>query len=88
MYLLMNMILKIVKVGNSRGLRIPKSILEQYHIKEEVDITSTKDGLLLKPVKSKARKGWAEKFKEMAANQDDALLMPDSIDSTDRDWQW
>ncbi|AFM12666.1 AbrB/MazE/SpoVT family DNA-binding domain-containing protein [Turneriella parva] len=82
------MILQIVKVGNSKGLRIPKSILEQYHIEDEVDVTSTKDGLLLKPIKSKARAGWAKKFKEMATNRDDRLLMPDFTDAADRDWQW
>lgn len=82
------MILRVVKVGNSKGLRIPKSILEQCHIEDEVDITPTKDGLLLKPVKSKARASWAKKFKEMATHRDDKLLIPDFTDTADRDWQW
>lgn len=82
------MILQIVKIGNSKGLRLPKSILEQYHIEEEVDIISTKEGLLLQPVKSKARSGWAKKFREMSTNRDDKLLIPDFIDGADRDWQW
>jgi antitoxin MazE len=82
------MILQIVKVGNSKGLRLPKSILEQYHIDKEVDLYSTKDGLLLKPVKNKARAGWAKKFKEMAAHGDDKLLIPEFTNSTDKDWQW
>ena len=82
------MILKVVKVGNSKGLRIPKSILEQYHIEEEVDLSSTKDGLLIKPVKSKARAGWSKKFKEMASKRDDKLLIGDFRNSADLEWQW
>ncbi len=82
------MILQVVKVGNSKGLRIPKSILEQYHIEEEVDLSSTKEGLLIKPIKSKARAGWSKKFKEMAANRDDRLLIPEFTNSGDREWQW
>ncbi len=82
------MIIQIVKVGNSRGLRLPKSILEQYHIDKEVDLRSTKEGLLLKPVKNKAREGWAKKFKSMASHKDDTLLMPDLVDASDKDWKW
>ena len=82
------MILQVVKVGNSKGLRIPKSILEQYQIEEKVDLSSTKEGLLIKPIKSKARAGWSKKFKEMAANRDDRLLIPEFTNSGDREWQW
>jgi len=81
-------LLQIVKVGNSKGLRIPKNILEQYHIEEEVELSPTKNGLLIKPVKSKARAGWSKKFKEMAANRDDKLLMGDFGNSDDKEWQW
>lgn len=82
------MILQVVKVGNSKGLRIPKSILKQCHIEEEVDVSTTREGLLIKPVKSKARAGWSKKFKEMAANQDDKLLIPEFTNSWDHEWQW
>jgi antitoxin MazE len=71
------MILQVVKVGNSKGLRFPKSILEQYQIEDEVDLSPTKDGLLIKPIKSKARVGWSKKFKEMAAKRNDKLLLGD-----------
>jgi len=82
------MILQVVKVGNSKGLRIPKRILEQYQIDNEVDISTTKDGLVIKPVKSKARTGWEKKFKEMAISRDDTLLIPELENSADREWQW
>ncbi|MBS0619820.1 MAG: AbrB/MazE/SpoVT family DNA-binding domain-containing protein [Spirochaetes bacterium] len=82
------MILQVVKVGNSKGLRIPKSILQQYHIGEEVELSSTKQGLLLKPVKNKARTGWSRKFKAMAENRDDKLLIPEFANLADREWEW
>lgn len=82
------MILQVVKVGNSRGLRLPKGLLEQYHIDKEVDLSSTKEGLLIKPLKNRARAGWSKKFKEMAAKGHDKLLMPENIDFSDKDWKW
>jgi antitoxin MazE len=77
-----------MRVGNSRGLRIPKGLLEQYRIDREVDLQVTKDGLLLKPVKSGARAGWGEKFAAMAKNGDDCHLPPEGIDAADEAWNW
>lgn len=82
------MVVRIMRVGNSRGLRIPKGLLEQYQIDREVDLQVTKDGLLLKPVKSGARAGWGEKFAAMAKNGDDCLLLPEGIDAGDAGWEW
>ncbi len=82
------MIVQVVKVGNSRGVCIPKSLLEQLGIDKEVYLRSTKEGLLLKPVRSKAREGWDKKFQKMAERKDDQLLMPDHVDFNGKDWKW
>jgi len=58
--------LKIVQIGNSRGIRIPQNILKQYNLKDKVIVDFQDDGLLIKP--KKVREGWAQSFKEMAEN--------------------
>ena len=67
----------IIKIGNSQGIRIPKTIMKQCGFSESVK-TKIKDGnLILKP--TSVREGWAESFKLMAANGDDELLIDDTI---------
>lgn len=68
--------INIIKVGNSKGLRIPKAILEEYQIEDKVEITLKSDCIELRP-KNQPRHNWHEKFKEMADNKDDELIIPD-----------
>jgi antitoxin MazE len=81
---------RLIKIGNSQGLRLSKVILEQSGISEEVEIEVQADGLFIRPkVVSQVRSGWAEAFAEMAARGDDRLL--DEVVLTDWDeseWQW
>lgn len=77
--------LKIVQIGNSKGIRIPRNILLQYNLKDKVIVDLKKDGLLIKP--KKVREGWAESFKEMAENGDDELIPGDFNNSFDeKEW--
>lgn len=66
----------VIKIGNSKGIRFSKTILEKYNIKDKVDLILEKGQIIIKPL-SKARKGWEEAFKEMAENKDDKLLFND-----------
>ncbi len=81
---------RLVKIGNSQGLRLSKVILEQSGISEDVEIEVQADGLFIRPkVVSQVRSGWAEAFAEMAVRGDDRLL--DEVVLTDWDeseWQW
>tara|TARA_B100001079_G_C16242163_1_gene439497 strand:+ start:75 stop:485 length:411 start_codon:yes stop_codon:yes gene_type:complete len=69
----------IIKIGNSKGLRLSKTILEKYHIKDKVELILEKGQIILRPIDS-PRKNWEEKFKKMAENEDDQLLMNDVFD--------
>ena len=69
----------IIKIGNSRGLRLNKSILERYNIKDTVELILEKGRIILQPV-DKPRKGWDDAFKKMHANQDDNLIIDDIFD--------
>lgn len=57
----------IIKIGNSQGIRIPKTIMEQCGFSESVEIEIKDGNLVLKP--AQIRVGWAESFKLMAANK-------------------
>ena len=81
---------KIIKIGNSQGLRIPKFILDQLDLGTEVELQIQADGLLIRPAR-KPREGWEEAFQKMAANQDDQLLDAESITLSswdEEEWEW
>jgi len=67
---------KIVRIGNSKGLRLSKMILDKYNIHESVEIVLKDEFIELRPVKS-SRSGWSEKFKKMNELGDDELLIDD-----------
>ena len=76
--------LAVVSIGNSKGIRIPKAVLDKYQIKDVVDIELRDDSVILKPVRS-IREGWEEAFRQMHENGDDRLLIPDVFD--DETWE-
>ena len=65
--------IQIIKIGNSKGIRLSKTLLERYNIKDKLEIIFEKGYLILKPI-SKPRSGWGEAFREMHENKDDQLL--------------
>jgi antitoxin MazE len=81
---------RIVRIGNSQGIRIPKPLIEQTGLKGDVEIEARNGTLLIKPA-AKARAGWADAFKEMAKRGDDALILDadTALTSFDEDeWEW
>jgi len=77
----------IIKIGNSRGLRLSKSILEKYSIGEKVEIILEKGRIILKPI-ANPRKNWEAAFKNMHLENDDQLIVPDVFDDeTSEEWK-
>lgn len=77
----------IIKIGNSQGVRIPKTIMEQCGFSESVEMEINDGNLILKPTQIRA--GWAESFQKMAANGDDELVIDDTIPTEyDQEWEW
>ena len=68
--------ISIVQIGNSKGIRLSKTLLEKYNIKDTVELILEKGYIILKP-KATPRKGWEKAFKKMHENQDDKPLMLD-----------
>ncbi|MBW8049854.1 MAG: hypothetical protein FVQ77_05850 [Cytophagales bacterium] len=68
--------IQVIQIGNSKGIRLNKTVLERYNIKDKLELILKKGFLVLKPLK-KPRAGWGDAFKEMHKNGDDGLLIDD-----------
>ncbi len=66
----------VIRIGNSKGIRLSKTLLERYNIKDTVDLILEKGQIVLRP-SSTPRKGWEKAFKEMNDNGEDRLLFSD-----------
>jgi antitoxin MazE len=82
------MIVSVVAIGNSRGIRLPKAILEQLQINDQVELEVENKKIILKPIRKQPREGWEEVLKEMSNNHEDTLLIPEAAGSKEFDWEW
>jgi antitoxin MazE len=71
-----NMETAIIKIGNSKGLRLSKTILDKYNIKDKVEIILEMGQIILKPIEA-PRKNWETAFEKMNKEGDDKMLMND-----------
>jgi antitoxin MazE len=81
---------RIVRIGNSQGIRIPKPLIEQSGLGEEVEISVEDNRLVIGPA-SQPREGWAEAFREMAQAGDDRWVdghEPPSAAWDEEEWEW
>jgi antitoxin MazE len=78
----------IVSIGNSKGIRIPKSILDQCNFNREAELEVQNNKLVIKPVKRKVREGWDKAFKLMHERKEDVLAVNDSLDLEMENWKW
>jgi antitoxin MazE len=81
---------RIVKIGNSQGIRIPKLLLDQADLGEEVELELRGEHIVIRSA-HRARRNWADKFKAMAAQGDDKLLDGDIIVTAawdEEEWEW
>lgn len=81
---------RVIKIGNSKGVRIPKAILSQTGIRDDVEIEIDENHIIIRPVNN-WREGWDTAFSAMAENNDDKLLIKDEEMShswDEEEWQW
>ncbi len=79
---------RLVQIGNSRGVRIPKPLLRQLGLEDEVELRAEKDALVIAPVK-KARSSWARAARLLHERGEDGMLdepSPTRFDETE--WEW
>ena len=78
--------LSVIPIGNSKGIRLPKTLLDKYKISDTVELVLEEEYIILKP-KIAPRSGWEESFKEMHENGDDKMLITDVFDDENLD-EW
>ena len=79
---------KLVQIGNSRGVRLPKPMIEEAGLKENVDI-HVKEGSIIITSNLKLRSGWAESAKQMHNRNEDILIDEATATGFDEtDWKW
>lgn len=79
---------RIIKIGNSHGVRIPKLWLEQLALGEEVEMAVQSDQIIIRPA-HRPRHNWEREFQVMAANGDDRLLDEAIATRWDKEeWEW
>lgn len=72
----------LISIGNSKGIRLPKALIEKYNIQDSIELILEKGFIILKP-KTSVRKGWEKAFKKMHKNGDDKSLMADVFKDED-----
>jgi antitoxin MazE len=80
---------RLVKIGNSHGVRIPKVVRDQVGLTDAIELEVQGDQLIVRS-SSAPRADWAEQFRHMAEQQDDALLDADDTSTTwdTTEWEW
>ena len=78
----------LVSIGNSKGIRIPKSVLGQCNFNDEAELEVENNKIVIKPVRKKVRAGWDKAFRSMRERKEDVLLVDDSFDIEMKNWDW
>lgn len=81
--------INLIPIGNSRGIRIPRTVIEQCGFGDQVEMRVEGGVVVLAPTRG-TRDGWETAFERMAAEGDDASLLPDTVDPDwdDTEWEW
>jgi antitoxin MazE len=74
--------ISVIPIGNSKGIRLSKTILEKYNITDKVELILEQVYMILKS-KTEPRSGWDNAFKNMHDSGDDQLLIQDVFDEED-----
>ena len=76
----------LIKIGNSRGVRINANIIKECELESEVEIKVVDKKIIIEAVKE-PRADWNKSFEEMHKNSEDALFISNS-NTFDKDWEW
>lgn len=75
-------------MGNSKGVLIPKPILEQTGLRDLADLQVVDGVIEIRPLKRNPREGWATDSARIAQQDGDALAWPEFANENDASLQW
>jgi len=78
--------LNLIRIGNSKGIRINANIIKECELESEVEIKVVNKKIIIQAVKE-ARSGWNKSFEDMHKNIEDTPLITDG-NTFDKDWEW
>ena len=81
---------RLIRIGNSQGIRIPKALIEQAGLRDDIEIRLENSSLIISAAQH-PRSGWQEAFQAMAEQHDDARIEADTLAPSEWDlteWQW
>jgi antitoxin MazE len=78
---------ELIRIGNSRGIRIPKPVIEQCGLEREVDLRVENQCLIISP-KHLPRRGWEEQFRRAGVAENDLLLDTSATEFDRTEWHW
>jgi antitoxin MazE len=79
---------RLIRIGNSRGVRLPKAVIAQAGLTEEVEL-GVRDGAVVIARATSARSGWADAARQMRQRDEDRLLdAPTPTRFDKKEWQW
>ena len=81
--------IKVINIGNSKGIRLPQALIQQYNLDNEVAVELTKEGIMLTST-HKARTGWEDQFKKATAKitTEEKSWMDSSNKFDKEEWTW
>ncbi len=80
--------IRLVQIGNSRGVRLPKPVIEQVGLNDEVELQVREGEIVIRPLRA-PRSGWAEAARVLRKNAGDQLLDPPTPTRFDEEeWEW
>jgi antitoxin MazE len=83
------MIIQLIKIGNSKGIILPKTILTQMHISNEIVLETVDDAIIIKPSKANNRDNWEESFKMVMPGKKSKKTSDIITNKFDElEWEW
>lgn len=82
---------KIIKIGNSKGIMFSKQLISQFNFEREAEIVTNDEGILIKPVKDQPRQNWEKQFEEAMSieeEQEGELLEGFENEFDKTEWKW
>lgn len=80
------MLSHIISIGNSKGIRLPATLLRQCNIADEVELLAGSNEIIIRPVAKSPRAEWGKAFALMRERGEDSLLIDDALDV--EEWEW
>jgi antitoxin MazE len=82
------MLVSVIPIGNSKGIRLPKNIINELKIEDKVEMEVRDKKIIIKRIEKKTREGWAEACAAIHGQGEDELLISGPPEDTSFEWEW